>query len=358
MEATEFLRNIWYFAMPASALKPGEITHRQFLGEPILFGRRASGEVYAFRDVCPHRGILLSAGRAVESERGTEVECAYHGWRFGPNGRCSLIPSLVEGQEVATENIRVKSYPVEEKQGVIWVFISDGPVDGPGVGDQPDPTVSPPDLPGVTDHKPRLIFGSEFQCHVDHAVIGLMDPPHGPFVHQSWFWRTESSIHEKAKRFGPVDYGFSMLRHPPSSNSFAYKILGGAPTTEITFRLPGVRTEHIEVGPRFVLGLTAVTPIDEDRTEVTQIFYSDHPIFSLAKPLISSFGKVFLKQDQDMVEKQREGLKHEPRLMLINDSDVQAKWYFKLKRAWTKAQETGEDFVHPVKEEVTLRWRS
>jgi len=32
-----------------------------------------------------------------------------------------------------------------------------------------------------------------------------------------------------------------MARHAPSKNSRAYRLLGGKPETEITFRLPGLR---------------------------------------------------------------------------------------------------------------------
>ena len=80
---------------------------------------------------------------------------------------------------------------------------------------------------------------------VDHAVIGLMDPAHGPFVHQSWWWRSEASIHEKAKTFGPVSWA-SPCCSTPSSNSAGYKILGGNPTTEISFppRHPGGGHRH------------------------------------------------------------------------------------------------------------------
>ena len=58
-----------------------------------------------------------------------------------------------------------------------------------------------------------------------------------------------------------------------------------------------------------------------------------------------------------MVNLQQVGLKFEPRLMLINDSDVQAKWYHRLKTEWLKASDEGTEFVNPI-EPVTLRWRS
>ena len=113
-----------------------------------------------------------------------------------------------------------------------------------------------------------------------------MDPAHGPYVHRSWWWRTKRSMHEKAKPFGPSSLGFTMRRHRPSSNSRAYLLVGGVPETEIAFRLPGVRIEHVSTGRHHLVGLTAVTPVDEQRTEITQAFYWTMPWLSVARPAV------------------------------------------------------------------------
>jgi hypothetical protein len=57
------------------------------------------------------------------------------------------------------------------------------------------------------------------------------------------------------------------------------------------------------------------------------------------------------------MEDQAEGLKHNPHLMLIDDADRPAKWYFQLKQAWIDSRRTGE-FHHPMTGPVTLKWRS
>ena len=41
----------------------------------------------------------------------------------------------------------------------------------------------------------------------------------------------------------------------------------------------------------------------------------------------------FVEQDRQTMEQQSEGLKHNPHLMLIDDADRPAKWYFGLKAA-------------------------
>ncbi len=311
-------------------------------GEPINVGRDEAGEIFALRDICPHRAAPLSAGCL---KSGT-VECPYHGWRFDVrDGHCTEIPALVDGSSVQPEKILVKTYPVRETGALVWVWLG-----------ETAPDIDPPALLHAVA-KPVMDDGLTLNCHVDHAVIGLMDPAHGPFVHRQWWWRSEHSIHEKAKAFEPRRHGFAMAAHSPSSNSFAYKLLGGKPVTEITFELPGIRTEFITVGKRHVLSFTAVTPEDETKTRIRQVFFSNHPVMRGLSPVLRMGARKFLRQDADMVDLQQEGLRFDPKLMLIDDADTQAKWYHALKREWFRAREEGRDFINPVKAK-TLRWRS
>jgi hypothetical protein len=68
-------------------------------------------------------------------------------------------------------------------------------------------------------------------------------------------------------------------------------------------------------------------------------------------------GRTFIGDDRKIVELQREGLKFNPKLMLIQDSDQPAIWYHRVKKAWAEAAENGTEFRNPVQERV-LRWKS
>ena len=343
MNNSAALREVWYFALPGHRLKRGRMVAKRLLGEQLLLCRDGTGDVFALRDCCPHRGMPLSFGRF----DGSEVECCYHGWRFGTNGQCTAIPSLVEGQPLDVSRIRVQTYRAREVQGNIWVFF----------GDNIDVAPEIPRVPDFGEEGYRLVETMRFPGSIDDAVVGLMDPAHGPFVHRSWWWRSRRSIHEKAKAFAPSPWGFTMLRHAPSRNSRAYKLLGGTPGTEIQFRLPGVRIEHISVGRHTLCNLTAVTPIDEHETEINHAIYWTMPWLTPLRPLLRPFVRAFLGQDRDTIAKQQIGLRDDPALLLINDADTQAKWYYRLKAEYLRALAENRPFANPVKPR-TLRWRS
>src|SRR2546423_10091660 len=219
-----FLRNLWYFAALDRDLRPGRLRRLMLLGEPVLLGRMRSGEPFALRDICPHRGVPLSAGRVMREDT---VECAYHGWRFRADGVCALIPSLVEGQGIDAANIRARPYPLREQDGLIWIyFAADERSNGA-------PASEPPRVQ-ISGAKPRWVESQTFHCGIDDAVIGLMDPAHAPYVHGRWWWRKTPRV--KTKDYAPLPNGFVMQRHPPSKP--AYRLLGSDVTTEITFQLP------------------------------------------------------------------------------------------------------------------------
>lgn len=343
-----FLRNIWYYAMPSAWLAAGKMAAKTLLGEPVLFARTSAGQVFAIKDICPHRAMPLSCGRF----DGKVVECCYHGWTFDQNGTCTHIPWLTGHEEIDPTKIKVATYPVHEAQGNIWIFMGEKPNSVPDASQQ-----QPPVLPGIAEAKPNVAVRKIFPCHIDHGVIGLMDPAHGPFVHQSWWWRGRKSIYTKEKAFGPSPFGFVMKRHRPSKNSGAYKILGGTPETEIRFLLPGIRIEHTAIGNQHVINLTAVTPVDENTTEITHLIYWTQSWLSLLKPFLMPFVHGFLEQDRQVVIQQQQGLKHQKSMLLLKDADTQARWYFQLKQEYKRAAEEARIFNNPVPD-VTLRWRS
>ncbi len=359
---TDALLDLWYFAALSEDIKPGALQAKSLLGEPVVLGRTRAGEPFALRDICPHRAALLSAGRVLEPGAGAsgtngsaapEIECPYHGWRFRvSDGVCTEIPALTSDSDFELNRIKVRRYPLREQNGQLWIYMpSNKHFEG-------EPDTEPMNIGGDVDGG-RIKFktAETFNAHVDQAVIGLMDPAHGPYVHQSWFWRRPSSAHDKTKTYEPSELGFTMMAHRPSANSGAYKLLGGVPTTEIAFRLPGVRVETIQNDKHKVVSVTFVTPLDETRSETTHVMYWDAPILSLIKPVFAPLGRAFLRQDAGILTLQQEGLSHNPSLLLVDDADTLAKWYLTLKKEWLAASAEGRAFANPLAP-ATLRWRT
>jgi phenylpropionate dioxygenase-like ring-hydroxylating dioxygenase large terminal subunit len=364
-----FLWDFWYPAVRSTEIRGQNLVTAMLLEVPLVLGRTSEGKVFAMRDSCPHRGIPLSYGRL----DGKVVECCYHGWRFDAcSGQCVEIPSLSSQDKLKVERIFAGHYPCEERDGYVWVYMSSAgrkaiisPGDRQAIDNAPGTKLPEtiPAAPALTvfsdKYKISHLF-CELPSHVDQGIIGLMDPAHGPFVHQSWFWRKRGSIHEKAKQFEPIPNGFRMSPHSPSTNSAPYQLLkritGEPVTTTIDFVLPNIRTEEDRSGKLWFSSRATVTPVRRDLCRID--FVAAWNLFFLPVSIFRMFGKVFLRQDQETMIQQAEGLKHNPRLMLIDDADRPAKWYFALKANLIESRRTGAPMMHPMDGPVTLRWRS
>jgi phenylpropionate dioxygenase-like ring-hydroxylating dioxygenase large terminal subunit len=345
-----FLWDFWYPALRSTEVTGNRLATAMLLEVPLVLGRAADGKSFAMRDSCPHRGIPLSYGRF----DGKTLECSYHGWKFEAcSGQCVEIPSLTSQDKLKVERIFAGHYPSEERGGYLWVYMN-----APGTGLAEDFPAAP--KLAVFSEKYRIAhLACELPSHVDQGIIGLMDPAHGPFVHQSWYWRSRHSIHEKEKKFEPIPNGFRMSPHTPSSNSAPYRMLqkytGEPVTTTIDFVLPNIRTEEIRSGRLWFSSRATVTPVRRDLCRIDFV-----AAWNLLLPvwLFRIFAQKFLRQDQQTMILQAEGLKHNPRLMLIDDADRPAKWYFGLKANLLESRRTGAAMVHPMPGPVTLHWRS
>lgn len=356
-EGGPFLRDIWYVALTSGELKAGRLQKKTLLGEPVVMGRTGDGAPFALRDICPHRAVPLSAGRLAREADGTDtVECPYHGWRFGAaDGVCRHIPSLVEGQAFDVSRIAARRYAVEERDGLIWIYM---PFEPGGEPHAPPPRFGRMVLKdGAQEGRVSYLETAELECHMDHAVIGLIDPAHTPFVHKSPLWRSSKTLKEKEKHYAPSEMGFTMLSHAPVNSPLYTWLLGPGVKVEIQFLLPGLRAESITTERHSFLGLAAITPIHEMLCEIREIMYWNAPTLDLIKPFARPFTKTFLQQDARIMRLQGEGLAHRPPLMQIPDADTLMVWYRRLKREWARSRQEGRAFENPVKPQV-LRYRT
>lgn len=346
-----FLWDFWYPAIASSAVRGNRLATAMLLEVPLVLGRTSEGKAFAMRDSCPHRGIPLSHGRF----DGKTVECSYHGWRFDAcSAQCVEIPSLTSQDKLKIERVFAGHYPCEEHDGYLWVYMNSG-----ARIPSANATLQAPQLKVFSEKYRITHLACDLPSHVDHGIIGLMDPAHGPFVHQSWYWRSRRSIHEKEKKFEPIPNGFRMSPHTPSANSAPYRMLqkytGEPVTTTIDFVLPNMRAEEIRSGKLWFSSRATVTPVRRDLCRIDFV-----AAWNLLLPvwIFRIFAEKFLRQDQQTMIQQAEGLKHNPRLMLIDDADRPAKWYFGLKANLLESRRSGEPMRHPMEGPVTLHWRS
>ncbi len=111
-----FLRNAWYVAAWSGEVTDAPLA-RTLLGEPVALFRIEDGSPVALEDRCCHRGLPLSMGRV----EGSGIRCGYHGLCFDAGGRCTSVP----GQSAVPPGAAVRSYPLAERRGWLWIWMGD-----------------------------------------------------------------------------------------------------------------------------------------------------------------------------------------------------------------------------------------
>ena len=116
MANTYYLRNHWYVVATAAELTSEKPIARTICSEPVVIFRTQSGAPGMLIDRCPHRKAPLSSGEV----HGEVIACGYHGIRFNTDGSCAEIP----GGLTPPKNFGARSFPVVERHGWIWAWIS------------------------------------------------------------------------------------------------------------------------------------------------------------------------------------------------------------------------------------------
>src|SRR5207237_4925992 len=114
-------RNHWYPALVSHELAEGEVKGANLLGERIAF-KRVDGRVYALEDRCAHRGVRFSARPECYTKH--TITCWYHGFTYDVrDGRLETI--VTDPESALIGKVRLRAYPVEERQGLVFVFVGD-----------------------------------------------------------------------------------------------------------------------------------------------------------------------------------------------------------------------------------------
>ncbi|MGD1876279.1 MAG: Rieske 2Fe-2S domain-containing protein [Kiloniellaceae bacterium] len=162
-----FIRNAWYVAGWSQNFGR-DLTPLTVMNEDIVIYRTEAGEAVALTDECPHKRLPLSMGKL----KGDAVECGYHGLTFGCDGKCIRVP----GQSNLPASAWVRSYPIHEARGIVWIWM--------GEAEKADPALAF-DMAEFDDPRWAPHYGDalRLECHYLPVADNLCDPAHVSFVH-------------------------------------------------------------------------------------------------------------------------------------------------------------------------------
>jgi 5,5'-dehydrodivanillate O-demethylase oxygenase subunit len=198
------LRRYW---MPVAAVTEFDdisVKPIRLLGEDLVLYRDLQGTYGLIDRQCAHRRADLSYGY-VEA---CGLRCSYHGWLFSETGRCVDQPfeDIAAAENRFKDKVRVKSYPVAQKAGLIWAYL----------GPEPAPSV-PNWEPFTWKNGFRQIVFAEVPCNWFQCQENSIDPVHFEWMHMNWDVRLRGELGPYSPKhlkidFEEFDYGFVYRR--------------------------------------------------------------------------------------------------------------------------------------------------
>ncbi len=258
-------------------------------GTPLVTWRTPDGQPVVFLDRCPHRSVALSLGSTTPDGG---IKCAFHGWEFDRDGRCTHVPF---NPSVTLSRLGATALPCAETGGLVWVYTGFGPLGDPA-------------YPASLDD-PLQVRGThlkEWQCHWTRALESLLDSTHVPYVHGSSMGRL---MRHRQRRD-------SVMRIPVVHEDFGFGFLDGIddhrPGGEIFWYRPNLMVLEAVIPPRLLRLYIWCVPIDAHRTRIVELTTRNFAKNRAATLGVEFYNRLMFEQARRVVETSPPGPVPEP----------------------------------------------
>lgn len=197
----------WQMAALSGELRRKPLA-RTVAGTPLALFRTADGAA-ALIDRCPHRNYPLSEGRIDDGG----LRCAYHGWRFGPDGTCREVPGCALRPD---DEGRLAATPVEvmERNGAVLVRLAGGDAVLPDLGPW-----------GAAGHDHFWWSQGVWRGRALDALENVLDPFHTNFIHDGIIRRSTRRLPVRLSVRAGSDWVESVIEQPQPDLGWMSRLL-------------------------------------------------------------------------------------------------------------------------------------
>jgi renierapurpurin 18,18'-hydroxylase len=342
--------NHWYAVAWSKDLKPKKFLSVTIWQHEIALYRDRQNQVHAVENVCPHKGVAIDKGQV----KGDTIVCGYHGWEFNSKGECIGIPYWNSGQKLPCAQLR--SFPVQEKYGLIWLF----PGDPALAVTKPLPT-----MPEYDDPDWLLIpVGAHFKAHFSICNENTMDVFHG-YLHknlQGWFDPVLLKLRETEDS---VTADYQVSYQGPITKFLGLSEIGDRVTTQtisVDYRYPNYVNNLQGISSLYLMRLPIAPHASRSFTFMFLKLRLPRPLVNLLRPvlqpvIIHLLFLRFLRQDIEMIESEQENYLKDPqrRYVEVNPAIIAVqRLILRQYETFVRSQNPSQQTPEPVYPEVSV----
>ncbi len=248
----------WFCIGYSDELAVGEVRNVHYFDRDMVLFRTESGKVGLSDPACPHLGAHLGHGGTVQGE---SIRCPFHHWQYDTDGvitdipYASTIPAKWQGKPC------LKTYPVCEKNEVIWAWYHPDDV-------APDHEVLDIPQTGDPDWTERERFEWRFDSCPQEIAENGVDVAHFKYVHGMEAVPEGDTTYDRHIRRSKV----SGSRHVADENGNEYEIEA---TVEVVQNGAGQKWVRFSGFMEYLLQVL-VTPVNDGTVEVRFVYMYRH----------------------------------------------------------------------------------
>jgi phenylpropionate dioxygenase-like ring-hydroxylating dioxygenase large terminal subunit len=248
----------WYAVEYDARVPPGRVVEMKFWGHSIAVFRGTDGTLRALENRCAHRHLKLSIGQVT----GCTLTCAYHGWTYDADGRLVGVPHELFGRQLG--RVKIGSYPVRSRYGLIWVFPGN-----PALAER----TPMPEIPELEGPARWACVPIDFTWRAHHSIIvdNVSDFTHA-YLHRRYRPFIEAKLSRCEMIGNKVDLSYDV-------------IVGDGRISKFFVDRKRVRTDRMDLGFDYpyqwsntggrIKHWCFLLPIDERTTRVFFLFFFD-----------------------------------------------------------------------------------
>lgn len=294
----------WHPLLASKALsdKPVSVS---LMGMPLVLVR-LDDQPRAFIDRCPHRLIPLSQGFVVHNQ----LVCPYHGWAFDAGGQLRCTP----GTATCNTTAKLQSYPVQEKDGLLWTRLQgDG---GEALGFS--------DLPGYL----HVQAYRSLNCNFFQSIENFLDPCHTPYVHKGLLRNRGAQRMRISQRVHASGF-CTHFELPQRQNGWINRLFDPGVNRNIgRFDLPGrVELDYLKDDRILLRVVLFFVPHSASKTGIFARLYAPKSWLpaALRFAAFKPFAETLFRQDRAMLEQQQAAVNRFGEHYRFADTDIVAR---------------------------------
>jgi len=242
----------WFQIGWSDEIAVGDVVPLKFFGRELVAYRTEGGGLVVLNAYCEHLGANMAFGGTVH---GNDIQCPFHGWRWGPNGRNTCIPY----QDGVNRVRRIGTWSTAERDGIMYLWHDLGKsapaYDVPSVFELFADS-GPAERYHPADADSRIRSG-DLAVHPQYVIENGVDFAHFKYVH-----RADEMPEVTRRSFDEHEFHTSLaLKFKTKNADGEYEMVqGGVDATTLGIGLG----YSYAWGVGEICSVTAVTPIDDE----------------------------------------------------------------------------------------------